>query len=120
MRASNSVRKRLLLFEPIQVGRAIPARGRLNHSCTRPEVRRRRNCLTVGGEEEEDGGDEGDGAGRAHPQRRSLPICSILLSKWAIVRYALPKRQVCPPRRAVKEEFLSRVADVCTSSSIRV
>lgn len=70
------------------------------------------------GEEEEDEGD--DGAGRAHPQCRSLPICSILLSKWAIVRYALPKRQVCPPRRAVKEEFLSRVVDVCASSSVPI
>lgn len=49
---------------------------------------------------------------RRHPQRRSLPICSILLSKWAIVRYALPKRQVCPSRCAVKEEFLSRVTDL--------
>jgi len=29
---------------------------------------------------------------------------------------ALPKRQVCPPRRAVKEEFLSRVVHVSTAS----
>lgn len=47
---------------------------------------------------------------RRLPQRRSLPICSILLSKWAIVRYALPKWQVCPPRRAMKEKFLFWVA----------
>lgn len=40
------------------------------------------------GEEEED---EGDGAGRAHPQRRSLPICSILLSKLFVTRFQSDK-----------------------------
>jgi len=29
---------------------------------------------------------------------------------------ALPKRQVCPPRHAMKEEFLSRVVHVSTTS----
>ncbi|XP_024875427.1 uncharacterized protein LOC112456876 [Temnothorax curvispinosus] len=67
------------------------------------------------GEEEED---EGDGAGRA--VSTASFITNLFHPVVEIVRYALPKRQVCPPRRAVKEEFLSRVVDVCTSFSVSI
>lgn len=109
--ASKWVRERLLLFEPIH---AVLARGRLNHSYTRPGVRRRRNCLTVGGRR----------GRRRRQNRESASTTSFITNLFhpvvEIVRYALPKRQVCPPRRAVKEEFLSRVADVCISSLVSI